>query len=330
VTQASQATLAVLGAGAWGTVLASLLARNGHAVRLWARRKQQAERINLERENQEYAPGLPLPATLVATADLRAAVRGAAAVVVAVPTQHVRSVAGALPDVPAFISACKGFEVGSFKRPSEILGAVQPRALLAALSGPNLAREIAAGLPAAATLAAQDAAFTERAQGWFWGEGFRVYRSADLTGVEVAGAFKNVIALAAGMSDGLGLGDNAKATLVTRGLAEMRRLAEHLGGHPATIYGLAGLGDLVATCSSRGSRNHTAGERVAAGATLQELSAERLTAEGIPTVRAVRDYALEHGLELPIAAEVYRVVYEEKPPLTALRDLMARAAGAEA
>lgn len=324
MTQTSQA-LAVLGAGAWGTVLAWLLAENGHRVRLWARRAELAERLERERENREYAPGLALPETLRAGSDLSWAVEGAACAVVALPSRGLREVLAQLPAVPAIISASKGIEVDSFKRLSEVLAEYQPRATLAALSGPNLSREIMRGLPAAATLASRDPAFARAAQRWLSGERFRVYRSSDLVGVEIAGAFKNVIALAAGLSDGLGFGDNSKATLITRGLAELVRLGSHLGGKRATFYGLAGLGDLVATCASAQSRNHQAGMRIAQGATLAELEAEQLTAEGLPTVAAVQRHAAARGLELPICTEVYRVVYRGKPPQQALRDLMGRA-----
>ncbi len=329
MTQTSQASLSVLGAGAWGTVLAWLLANNGHDVRLWARRFEQAERINDGGENAEYMPGLKLPPNLRALSDLNEAVSGAAAVVVAVPSRSLREVLRRLPEVPAFISASKGLEIGSFKRLTEILAEYQPRATLAALSGPNLSSEIALGKPAAATLASHDARFAKAAQGWLSSEHFRVYTSPDLVGVEAAGALKNVIALAAGLSDGLGFGDNSKGALIARGLAELVRLGTYLGGETKTFYGLAGLGDLIATCASHESRNHRAGFRIARGETLADLEAENLTAEGIPTVKAVHDYAATRGLELPISEEVYRVIYQTKPPQEAIRDLMGREAKAE-
>lgn len=314
----------MLGAGAWGTVLAWLLANNGCAVRLWARRENTALDINMRLENRAYMPGLKLPEAVQATSSLTEAVQGAEAAVVAVPSKGLREVLAALPPTPAFISAGKGLEVGGLKRFSEVIAECQPQAVLAALSGPNLAKEIAARKPAAATLASQNEAFATTAQGWFNGTTFRVYTSSDLIGVEVAGAMKNVIALAAGMCDGLELGDNAKAGIITRGLAEIVRLGTHLGGEVKTFYGLAGLGDVVATCSSVQSRNHSAGARLAQGKTLADLEASSLTAEGIPTVKAVHAYAAEHGLELPICREVYRVVYEHKAPRDALSDLMSR------
>ncbi|CAN5904688.1 NAD(P)H-dependent glycerol-3-phosphate dehydrogenase [soil metagenome] len=327
MTQASQNVkphLAVLGAGAWGTVLAWLLANNGHEVRLWARREALALVLNTTHENPDYVPGLKLPATVRATSDVAEAVQEVEAVVVVVPSKGLREVLAELPPTPAFVSASKGLEVGSLKRFSEVIAEYQPGAVLAALSGPNLAKEIAAGKPAAATLASHDVHFATDAQRWLNGPTFRVYTSRDLVGVETAGAVKNVVALAAGLCDGLNLGDNAKASIITRGLAEIVRLGTHLGGEAKTFYGLAGLGDVVATCSSPQSRNHSAGVRLAKGETLTDLRASSLNAEGVPTVKAVYEYAAEHGLVLPICQEVYRVVFEQKPAEVALRDLMGR------
>ena len=321
--------LAVIGAGAWGTTLAVLLARtalNGEVI-LWARRPEFAEQLRKARENRPYLPGLALPETLRVTSALEEV--ETRALFIAVPSKGLRYVMEQLPRVPTLICCAKGLELGSFKRFSEVLGEYQPDAALAALSGPNLAKEIAAGLPASATVASGSAALAEAVQGWLSGPTFRVYTSHDIIGVEVSGALKNVIALAAGMCDGLGLGDNAKATIITRGLAEIVRLGTHLGGEMQTFYGLAGLGDLVATCSSPGSRNHSAGVRLAQGATLADLERDKLNAEGIPTVRAVVTYAEREGLELPISAEVYRVIFEKKSPRQALHDLMTRGTKAE-
>lgn len=318
----------VMGAGAWGSMIALLLAHNTH-VTLWARREEHAAEMNRTRRNEAYVPGLELPAAINITSDLEKATADTNIVFMAVPSTVMREVLPGIPKVPGLVSCAKGLELGSFKRLTEVIAEYQPQAMLAALSGPNLAREIAAGLPTAATVASTDEAFASQVQGYLNGSTFRVYTSTDIAGVEVGGAIKNIIALAAGMGDGLGLGDNAKATLITRGLAEMMRLGTHLGGDPKTFFGLAGLGDLVATCSSASSRNHTAGVRIAQGTTRQDLEASRLTAEGIPTVRAVVDYAERSGLELPIAREVYRVIFEGKPALQALEDLMRREPKAE-
>ncbi len=328
--ETSSQPLAVVGAGAWGTTLAALLAQVNSSlpITLWARRPEFAEQLREERENRTYLPGLALPETLHITSELQE-VEKARAVFVAVPSQGLRSVMEDLPGVPALICCAKGLELGSLERFSEVLGEYQPHATLAALSGPNLAKEIAAGLPASATVASKDARLTQEVQRWLSGPTFRVYTSHDIIGVEVSGALKNVIALAAGMCDGLGLGDNAKATIITRGLAEIVRLGTHLGGEIKTFYGLAGLGDVVATCSSSGSRNHTAGERISKGETLADLERDKLNAEGIPTVRAAVNYAAREGLELPISSEVYRVVFEKKSPRQAMRDLMMRGTKAE-
>ena len=321
------ASLAVIGAGAWGTVLAGILARNGHQVMLWARRPELAASIAARGWNPEYASSYPLGANVTATADMRLAIAGAAAAFLVVPSKGLRSTLERMAGdggVPAVVSCAKGIEHGTLKRFSEVVAEYLPSARLAALSGPNLASEIARGLPAAATFASADPSFAATGQGWLQQTQFRVYRSTDIVGVEVAGAMKNVVALAAGMADGLGLGENAKAAIITRGLAEIARLGLHLGGELRTFYGLAGVGDLVATCASTASRNHTAGSRIATGASLADLEAEGLNAEGIPTVRALVGYAQEHDLDLPIAQEVYRVVYRGRAPHDALVTLMTR------
>lgn len=323
----------MLGSGAWGTVLASLLADAGSTVRLWARRTDHAAALASERENPEYLPGFPLPPAVHPTAELAEAVRNVELAVVAVPSRAVRSLVRALPPPagrsPALLVAAKGMEPDGMTRLSQVVEAERPGTPLAVLSGPNLAAEIAAGKPAAATVASHDGVLARRVQTLLVGSPLRVYTSDDVIGVEVAGALKNVIALAAGMSDGMGLGDNSKAALITRGLAEIARLGIHLGGDPKTFHGLAGLGDLVATCTSAQSRNHLAGVRLARGASLADIEASHLTAEGIPTALAVHHLALAERLELPICSEVYRVVYEGKAVDEALRALTRRAVRAE-
>lgn len=319
--------LAVVGAGAWGTMLAQLLAQNpALSVTLWARRAEAAAQLTQTRKTP-YIPGLNLSERLTFTGDVNVTER-AEAVFIAVPSRNLRDVLGRLPPVRALISGTKGLEPGTLKRPTEVLAESQPGAALSALSGPNLVAELARGLPSSATVASADAALARNVQRWLNQGAFRVYTGADLVGLELGGALKNVIALAAGMCDGLGLGDNAKAALVTRGLSEMVRLGVNLGGRVETFYGLSGLGDLIATCSSGGSRNHQAGVRFALGETLSDLEAAHLTAEGIPTVRAVVAYARERGLELPISEAVYEVV-KGKAPEQAIRELMGRDAKAE-
>ena len=245
-------SLAVLGAGAWGTALARLLGRQGHAVALWCRRAEQAAELDRDRENRRQLPGAELPPQVRPTASLDDAVAGVAGVVLAVPVRATPELLARLPRPALVVSCAKGFVDAELTRLTTLARERFPGVPVAALSGPNLAAEIGADLPAAATVASDDAGVARRVQGWFGQERFRVYTSDDLVGVETSGAVKNVIALAAGMSDALGLGDNTKAALVTRGLAELVRVGTQLGGQPRTFYGLSGLGDLIATCASQG------------------------------------------------------------------------------
>lgn len=331
-TAAAPQPLCVLGAGAWGTVVATLLARNGHTVRLWAHRAEHAAELREQRVNQRYLPELELPAAIEVVSDLRAAVAGAATAFVAVPSQAIRGLLQqlvALPKPAALISCSKGLEPGTFKRLTQVMADHLPTVPLAVLSGPNLAAEIASGLPAATTVASSDPQLARRAQQLLQQSTFRVYTSSDVVGVEAGAALKNVIALASGISDGLGLGDNTRATLITRGLAELVRLGTALGGDARTFYGLAGVGDLVATCSSPRSRNHQAGVMLARGASRDDLAASGLTAEGVPTAKAVHDRNVATHIELPISREVYRVVFEGKDPRRGIVDLMTRSEKAE-
>lgn len=314
----------MLGAGAWGTVIAWLLANNGHQVRLWTRRREHAAAIAADRVNSEYLPYLPLSTLVTPTSDLRAALEGAALTFVVVPSRALVSLMTALPPVAALVSCSKGMELAGFRRLSQVMQAARPGVRVAALSGPNLAGEIAAGLPAATTVASTDEDMALTVQALLQQSTFRVYTSSDIIGVELAGAMKNVIALAAGICDGLGLGDNAKSSIITRGLAEVVRLGTLLGGEARTFYGLAGVGDIVATCSSQQSRNHTAGVLLAAGEDLSDPALRSMTAEGIPTVEAVYRYAEARQIELPITTEVYKVVYQGKPARAAMVDLMTR------
>lgn len=324
------APVAVLGAGAWGTVIGLLLSARGRDVRLWARRPDHAAAMTRDGENAAHLPGVRLPPSLHPTSDLAAALAGARLAFVAVPSRAVRSLANRLPETPPpLVLASKGIEPARFLRLSQVVTEVRPESAVAVLSGPNLAAEIAAGKPAGATVASTEQSLCVSVQSLFDESRFRIYTGTDVVGVEVAGAMKNVIALAAGMSDGLGLGDNAKALILTRGLAEIVRLGTRLGGDARTFYGLSGVGDLVATCVSDQSRNHFAGVRFARGATLAELDAERLTAEGLPTAEAAHNLSIALGLELPISAEVYRVAFEGKHPRDAIRDLMGRGPRAE-
>lgn len=319
--------LAVIGAGAWGTVLAQLLAQNGQRVTLWARSEEQAVLLQESRVNSLRLPGLTLHPGITVTASLPAAGRCAAAFIV-VPSVHLPALLPRLPALPAFVSCSKGFSPAGLKRLSRLIKSVQPGAEAAALSGPNLAGEIAAGRPAAAVVAGSEG-FTQQVQRWLQQPAFRVYRSADLAGVELGGALKNIIALAAGMSAGLGLGENAKAAIITRGLHEMVRLGVRLGGQQQTFYGLSGLGDLVATCAGPESRNFSAGLRLARGETLADLQASGLNAEGIAAVQRVHTWALEQKTDLPISSAVHQVIFAGKEPAAALRQLMERSSRPE-
>lgn len=335
-------TLAILGGGAWGTVLALLAHQAGRSVRLWARDPLHAAELRRARENRAHLPGVPLPEAVDVTSDLSDAVEGADLVTLAVPSSGFRDVMVALTHrsggrTPVLIGS-KGIAPGAFRLLGQVVSEVAPQTPFAVLSGPNLASEIALGKPTAATVASSDASLARAVQSSFAQGRFRVYTSPDIVGVQVGAALKNVIALAAGMSDGLELGDNAKATIITRGLAELVRLGTTLGGDARTFYGLAGLGDLVATCGSSRSRNHTAGRRVAQGATLADLQRSRITAEGIPTALAVHRLLRAGGLvsgphgaplRLPISEEVYRVVYEAAAPADAIERLMGREPRAE-
>ena len=319
--------IAVLGAGGWGTALAVVLARAGHEVRLWARRCELAEALELNRENADYLPGVRLPEGVHPVCSGERALAGVAFAVVAVPARGVRTVLAGLPPAPAYVSAVKGvrFREGRLLRISQVMARVVPDAALAVLSGPNLALEVARGLPAAAVVASANAELATGVQRAFGNTSVRVYTSDDVAGVELGGALKNVMALAAGMADGLELGDNAKAALLTRGLREMVRFGVAHGGRAETFYGLSGLGDLLATAASPLSRNRSAGERLARGATLAELEAGRQVVEGVYTTAALHEWAQRSGEDLPITEAVWRVVYRGADPHAVLEGLMRRA-----
>ncbi|MCS6869552.1 NAD(P)H-dependent glycerol-3-phosphate dehydrogenase [Thermus sp.] len=320
--------VAILGAGAWGTALGVLLASKGIPTALLARRKEQAEALRAHRENKDYLPGVALPAYLFPTSDPEEALSGSEFAVVALPSKALEEALEGLPPAPWYLSATKGlfFREGGLRTASQVIGALTGRPV-AALSGPNHAEEVARFLPTA-SVAAGPEALAQRVQELFSGPTFRVYTSRDLRGVELGGALKNVLALAAGMVDGLRLGDNAKAALLTRGLREMVRFGTALGGEEATFYGLSGLGDLLATAYSLHSRNRGAGERLVRGEARERLE-DRGVVEGLYAVKALRAWQEETGTELPIAKAVYQVVYEGLDPLRALSALMAREPKAE-
>jgi glycerol-3-phosphate dehydrogenase (NAD(P)+) len=313
-----------------------VLADAGGEVRLWGRRAELTEAINAKHENPDYLPGIELPRTITATADPAAAAAGAELVVLAIPAQELRSnLARWIPLLPAeavVLSLIKGVELGTTKRMSEVVLEVtglQPNRV-AVLSGPNLAGEIAQRQPAASVIACTDEEVAARVQALCHTPYFRPYTNTDVVGTELAGAVKNVIAIAVGMADGMGFGDNAKASLITRGLAETARLGAALGADPYTFSGLAGLGDLVATCSSPLSRNRTFGEKLGRGLSVTEIVAStRQVAEGMKSCMSILQLARTHGVDVPIVEHVVAVVHEGVPPLEVLRSLMSRAAKPE-
>jgi glycerol-3-phosphate dehydrogenase (NAD(P)+) len=325
--------VAVIGAGAWGTTLAILLAEKRHEVCLWAYEQELVAAIGEFRENRKFLPGFPLPQNITIANDVNA-VTGAELVCLAVPTQFLRPTAkrflAAISTGAIIVSASKGIEEKSLKLPLAVMAEELKTDKLAALSGPNLSAEIARGLPAATVVAAADQAIAKTVQAALMLDRFRVYTNNDVIGVQLGGALKNIIAIAAGVVDGLGLGDNAKAGLMIRGLAEITRLGVALGARAETFSGLSGMGDLITTCASRLSRNHRVGAEIARGQRLNEvLAGMNDVAEGVPTTVAARRLGQKLKVSLPITDEVYRVLYEGKDPYRALSDLMSRSATAE-
>ncbi|WP_124727316.1 NAD(P)H-dependent glycerol-3-phosphate dehydrogenase [Staphylospora marina] len=324
--------VAVLGAGSWGTALASVLAENGHEVTVWARRKEQVDEINRNRTNEKYLPEATLPEGILATDDLREAVTDKSLVVFVLPSQSMRHVAAAaktwIRDDALIVHASKGFEAESWKRMSEVLSEElgENRAeRITVLSGPSHAEEVIRKFPTTVVVASRSQSAAETVQGLFMNRYFRVYTNPDVVGVEVGGALKNIIALAAGLVDGLHFGDNAKAALITRGLAEIARLGLAMGAQAITFAGLAGVGDLVVTCTSRHSRNWRAGYQISQGKSVPEVLREMgMVVEGIQTTRAAWMLSSKYGVEMPLAHQLYAVLFEEKKPEQAAWDLMTR------
>ena len=327
---------AVLGAGSWGTTFAKVLADAGSDVTLYARRPELAKSITEDGENRDYLPGIRLPSAIRATADPAEALLDAEIVVLAVPSQSLRDNLTAwsslLPADSTLLSLMKGIELGTTKRMSEVISEVTGAGpdRVAVLSGPNLAREIAEEQPAATVIACTDTGRAELLQAACHTAYFRPYTNPDIVGCELGGAVKNVIALACGITEGLGFGDNTRASLITRGLAETARLGLALGAELTTFAGLAGLGDLVATCSSPLSRNRTFGEKLGQGMSVQEVQeSTRQTAEGVKSCRSVLDLARAHGIDVPITEAVVRVCHEGEAPARMVREIMSREAKSE-
>ncbi len=328
--------VAVFGTGSWGTAFAAVLADAGSQVQMWGRRAELVDEINQTHVNSGYLPGLLLPGSVSATIDPREAVDGVDIVVLAIPSQMLRENLGQwadfLPRHGAVVSLMKGVELGTTKRMSEVItevGHVAPERIVV-VSGPNLAMEIAVKQPAATVAACIDESMAERVAAACAAPYFRPYTNTDVVGTELGGAVKNVIALAVGMAEGMGMGDNTKATIITRGLAETVRLGVALGADPATFAGLAGVGDLIATCMSPLSRNHAFGVKLGRGMSVQEVvAASRQTAEGVKSCQSILELARHHGIDVPIIENVAAVVHEGRTPDRVADMLLSRARKAE-
>lgn len=329
--------IGVIGAGSWGTTLADLLAKKGHRVTLWAYEAELVEEMAKTRVNSLFLPGIPLSPRLAVTNSLAEAVRDKGLVLFVAPSQVTRRVVTTiLPDLPAdavIVSASKGIELDTLKTMSQVFAELLPPELyarFAVLSGPSFAREVALEMPTAVVAAAADTVIAGRVQQCFNTSFFRLYTNNDVVGVELGGAIKNVIAIAAGISDGLGFGHNTRAALITRGLAEMSRLGRAMGARSETFAGLAGMGDLVLTCTGDLSRNRTVGMKLGEGMRLKEVLAEmRMVAEGVKTTESAVNLARRLGIDMPITEKVYQVLYEDKPARAAVIELMTRDLKAE-
>jgi glycerol-3-phosphate dehydrogenase (NAD(P)+) len=322
-------TLAIAGGGSWGTALAIALAPSFEAVRLWVHEPDLAERMQQSRENDLYLPGFSLPPNIRVTSEMADALRDAPLILGVMPSHHARAVYATMTPHLApgamVVSATKGLENGTLLRMSQVIAAELPEARIAVLSGPTFAREIAQGQPAAAIIASADEATAAYVQQAFSGPALRFYTNPDLTGVELGGALKNVIALGAGICQGLGLGSNPLAALVTRGLAEMTRLAVAEGASPLTLAGLSGLGDLVLTCYGELSRNRKVGLELGRGKPIGEIvTSMQMVAEGVKTTRAAVELAARHGLDMPITQQMDAILHHGKSPRLAVRELMER------
>ena len=322
-------TFAVLGSGGWGTAVAVLLAQKAeHRVRLWSAHPEKAEQIRASRVNERLLPGVRIPDAVEITGDEAGAVESADCWIAATPTAYLRGTLQRFTslrkaDVPV-VSLTKGLEITSFRRPTEIIGELLKTENVAVLSGPSHAEEVALGMPTSVVVAANEGALAGWVQHRCATERFRVYTNGDLVGVELAGALKNVIGIAAGVCDGLGFGDNAKAALITRGLVEMTRFGVAHGAEPSTFHGLAGTGDLITTCFSAHGRNRRVGYRLGKGESVSDVLAGPQVAEGVFTSRSVYERATRSGIDTPIMASVYQMLHEGKPPLAAVQELMTR------
>lgn len=323
--------IAVIGAGSWGTAITAVLGQKHQSVRLWVRSPELSQQIQVSRENANYLPGCKLPQSVLVTPDLKEACEGASLIVLATPSHAVRQTVAKLSSYVSpetiLVNVAKGLELSSLKRLSETIVEELPAIAnqIAVLSGPNHAEEVALAYPTATVVAAKSRQVAEYIQDAFMRPYFRVYTNPDIIGVELAGALKNIIALGAGIADGLGFGDNAKSALMTRGLAEIARLGISMGANPLTFAGLAGIGDLIATCTSSHSRNRRAGLMLASGKSVNEIQNETsMVVEGIRATKAAYQLAVNQGIDMPITNQIYQVLYQNKSPKDAVFELMTR------
>ena len=322
--------IAILGDGGWGTTLAVLLQRKGFSVTLWGAFANYISYLNRKRINTKFLPGIRIPKEIEITHNLRRAVCGKQLIIFAAPSQYLRSVLKKIKQFnyshdAIYLSVTKGIEINSLKRMSELIHDELGNVRLAVLSGPTIAQEVVRQIPTTAVIASFDEKVREYLQNVFMTERFRIYTNDDVTGVELGGSLKNIIAIACGISDGLGFGTNTKAALLSRGLAEISRLGYNMGANIKTFSGISGLGDLVTTCISLYSRNRFVGEQIGKGKTLKQIKSHmQMVAEGVPTTKSAYALSLKYKVDMPITKEVYLVLYKNKSPLKAVRDLMTR------
>jgi len=322
--------IAILGDGGWGTTLAILLSRKGFAVTLWGVFPGYVAQMNRKRQNKKFLPGIPIPKKIKITNDLNEAINQKKLIVLAIPSMYLRKVLKKakqldFDDDTIFLSVIKGIEVSTLKRMSQVIHDELGNVKLAVFSGPTIAQEVARGIPTVAVIASIDEKIRKYLQSIFITERFRVYTNDDIIGVELGGSLKNIIAIACGISDGLGFGTNTKAAILSRGLAEIARLGHAMGAKVSTFSGISGLGDLVTTCISPFSRNRFVGEQIAKGKALKQIQTHmQMVAEGVPTTKSAYALSLKNKVDMPITTEVYNVLYKNKPPIRALNDLMSR------
>jgi len=326
----SKFDIAVIGDGGWGTTLAILLSRKGFNVTIWGAFRDYISYLDKKRENKKFLPGIKIPEEIEITHDLGNALENKGLMILAVPTQFMRGVLKKIKSQnfarnAIFLSVSKGIETGSLKRISQIVREELGNVKLAVLSGPTIAHEVALEIPTVAVIASNDKNLRRQLQSVFMTERFRIYTNPDVTGVELGGSLKNIIAIACGISDGLKFGTNAKAAILSRGLVEISRLGHAMGANTRTFSGITGLGDLVTTCISPFSRNRSVGEQIGKGKTLKQIQSHmQMVAEGIPTTKSAYALSLKYKVDMPITREVYRVLYKNKSPLQAVKDLMIR------